>query len=210
MITPKHAAALRAYRYAGQDRSILYHYVLSPWAQLLVDVATPPWLAPNAITFLGLLPPVLTLVIALQAQPELGQGMAGWVALLCAASMFVYSTLDNMDGKQARKTGSSSALGLLFDHGACLLGLRPPPLLARSRALSRLLGHTPLLPPLRRLRRRQRGAGELGQHSPHSGRECRVLSDPVLVHHPRGALFLCHVGGAPHGRLHPAPGQWPQ
>jgi len=25
--------------------------------------------------------------------------------------------LDNADGKQARKTGSSSPLGLLFDHG---------------------------------------------------------------------------------------------
>jgi ethanolaminephosphotransferase len=26
-------------------------------------------------------------------------------------------TLDNMDGKQARKIGASSSLGLLFDHG---------------------------------------------------------------------------------------------
>ena len=26
-------------------------------------------------------------------------------------------TLDNLDGKQARRTGSSSPLGLLFDHG---------------------------------------------------------------------------------------------
>ena len=25
--------------------------------------------------------------------------------------------LDNMDGKQARRTGSSSPLGMLFDHG---------------------------------------------------------------------------------------------
>jgi ethanolaminephosphotransferase len=31
--------------------------------------------------------------------------------------MLIYQTLDNMDGKQARKTGSSSPLGLLFDHG---------------------------------------------------------------------------------------------
>ena len=26
-------------------------------------------------------------------------------------------TMDNMDGKQARKTGNASSLGLLFDHG---------------------------------------------------------------------------------------------
>ena len=31
--------------------------------------------------------------------------------------MFAYQTLDNMDGKQARRTGSSSPLGQVFDHG---------------------------------------------------------------------------------------------
>lgn len=31
--------------------------------------------------------------------------------------MLAYQTLDNMDGKQARRTHSSSPLGLLFDHG---------------------------------------------------------------------------------------------
>jgi ethanolaminephosphotransferase len=31
--------------------------------------------------------------------------------------LLVYQTLDNMDGKQARRTGSSTPLGLLFDHG---------------------------------------------------------------------------------------------
>lgn len=37
--------------------------------------------------------------------------------LFNCAAMLVYQTLDNMDGKQARRTGSGSALGLLFDHG---------------------------------------------------------------------------------------------
>ena len=31
--------------------------------------------------------------------------------------------LDNCDGKQARKTGNASTLGLLFDHGCDLLNL---------------------------------------------------------------------------------------
>jgi ethanolaminephosphotransferase len=31
--------------------------------------------------------------------------------------MWLYSTLDNVDGKQARRTNSSSPLGELFDHG---------------------------------------------------------------------------------------------
>src|SRR5258706_10703264 len=29
----------------------------------------------------------------------------------------MYSTMDNIDGKQARRTGTSSGLGELFDHG---------------------------------------------------------------------------------------------
>ncbi len=32
-------------------------------------------------------------------------------------AMIFYQTLDNMDGKQARRTGTSSPLGMLFDHG---------------------------------------------------------------------------------------------
>ncbi len=34
-----------------------------------------------------------------------------------AFCIFVYSTLDAIDGKQARRTKSSSPLGQLFDHG---------------------------------------------------------------------------------------------
>lgn len=36
---------------------------------------------------------------------------------MSAASYLIYRMLDEMDGKQARKTGNSSPLGLLFDHG---------------------------------------------------------------------------------------------
>ena len=37
--------------------------------------------------------------------------------LLCALGLFIYQTLDAIDGKQARRTKSSNALGELFDHG---------------------------------------------------------------------------------------------
>lgn len=37
--------------------------------------------------------------------------------LLFGIGVFVYQTMDNMDGKQARKTKNSSSLGMLFDHG---------------------------------------------------------------------------------------------
>jgi len=41
-----------------------------------------------------------------------------WVGFLGAACYFSYFLLDILDGKQARNTGSSSALGMLMDHGS--------------------------------------------------------------------------------------------
>lgn len=40
-----------------------------------------------------------------------------WAYLLCAVGLFVYQSLDAIDGKQARRTNNSSPLGELFDHG---------------------------------------------------------------------------------------------
>jgi phosphatidylglycerophosphate synthase len=40
-----------------------------------------------------------------------------WAFYLAAVLMFFYQTLDAIDGKQARRTGSNSPLGQLFDHG---------------------------------------------------------------------------------------------
>jgi ethanolaminephosphotransferase len=50
-----------------------------------------------------------------------GSGFEGyvdpWVSLLTGACFMTYITLDNVDGKQARRTGTSSPLGQIFDHG---------------------------------------------------------------------------------------------
>lgn len=40
-----------------------------------------------------------------------------WFFLMQALFYFMYRMFDEMDGKQARRTGNSSPLGLLFDHG---------------------------------------------------------------------------------------------
>lgn len=40
-----------------------------------------------------------------------------WACALCALGLFIYQSLDAIDGKQARRTNSSSPLGELFDHG---------------------------------------------------------------------------------------------
>lgn len=37
--------------------------------------------------------------------------------LACAMGLFVYQSLDAIDGKQARRTKTNNPLGELFDHG---------------------------------------------------------------------------------------------
>ena len=126
------ANSLVRYEYKGVDHSFIYRYILSPFAQLLVDTLTPHWLAPNLITLTGLIFMILAYLItafyyisnptlddidedfSTHAQRAI---VPNWVFAFNAAAMLIYQTLDNMDGKQARKTHSSSPLGLLFDHG---------------------------------------------------------------------------------------------
>jgi len=40
-----------------------------------------------------------------------------WLWFTFAVGLFVYQSLDAIDGKQARRTGTSGPLGELFDHG---------------------------------------------------------------------------------------------
>lgn len=109
---------LKTYTYHGGDQSILYNYVHGPLAQWLVNNVVPSWVAPNLITMLGfqftLIPHIL---ISYNAGWDLKGEIPSWVCILTGICTLIYLLLDNMDGKQARKTKSSSPLGLLFDHG---------------------------------------------------------------------------------------------
>lgn len=111
-----HRDAICKYKYNGGDSSLIYKYVLSPFAQYCVDAFTPIWMAPNVITLIGLICTVVAMTLSLIFNPSLGKDCPPWLCVVSAVAIFAYQTLDNMDGKQARKTGSSSPLGMLFDH----------------------------------------------------------------------------------------------
>jgi ethanolaminephosphotransferase len=118
MLDAAQRSGLKRYKYAGADMSLVYKYILSPLAQFGVDYLCPSWLAPNVITLGGLLCSVVAIIVVLTFNPYLNDDTgARWVHLFAAFMQFTYQTLDNMDGKQARKIGASSPLGLLFDHG---------------------------------------------------------------------------------------------
>jgi ethanolaminephosphotransferase len=116
-ITAEEKKHLINYKFNGGDLSILYQRVLTHWSQWCVDVFCPAFVAPNLITLVGLIVSLFTTAITLHVHPSLEPGCPRWIGLMVGISLFAYQTLDAMDGKQARKTGSSSALGMVFDHG---------------------------------------------------------------------------------------------
>jgi hypothetical protein len=77
----------------------------------------PLWVAPNLITLAGLICTVVTNVIMMYYCPKLEGHAPTWAYWANGICFFLYQTLDAVDGKQARRTGSSGPLGLLFDHG---------------------------------------------------------------------------------------------
>jgi len=74
-------------------------------------------MAPNVITLLGFAFIVVNVVTAALYDPLLAGIAPSWVYYSWAVGLFIYQTLDNVDGRQARRTRTSSALGHWFDHG---------------------------------------------------------------------------------------------
>ncbi|KAG0635620.1 hypothetical protein HOY80DRAFT_1011744 [Tuber brumale] len=107
---------LKTYRYQSVDKSLISRYILKHYWNFMVELL-PRWLAPNAVTLVGF-GFILTNVICLEIWlPDLVGPGPSWLYYSFAFGLWAYSTMDNIDGKQARRTGSSSPLGELFDHG---------------------------------------------------------------------------------------------
>jgi len=110
------AANLRAYVYDGEDKSYYYRYVLTPMNKFLVEFI-PIRMAPNLITLCGLFVSMSAFTVSTIYSPNFSETLPPWVCVFIACCLFIYQTLDNLDGRQARRTQSSSPLGMLFDHG---------------------------------------------------------------------------------------------
>jgi len=80
-------------------------------------------IAPNMVTLIGFFYIILSYLVSLYYSPRFSGDCPPWVYLVHASCLFMYQTMDALDGKQARRTGSSSPLGELFDHGCDALSL---------------------------------------------------------------------------------------
>ena len=98
----------------------MYRYFYNPLASRLVE-KIPEWIAPNLITLTGFLFSAVPFaaIFAVFGTHFYNEGpkIPSWLFFAEAVCYFLYRMLDEMDGKQARRTGNSSPLGLIFDHG---------------------------------------------------------------------------------------------
>ncbi|KAI7906091.1 CDP-alcohol phosphatidyltransferase-domain-containing protein [Cokeromyces recurvatus] len=118
-LTREQLSALHLYKYRAIDKSFVSRYVLSHYWNWCVQFF-PINMAPNLITLTGLLFMVLNVILAILFVPDMGNEDVSeirWIYFSFAIGLWLYSTFDNVDGKQARRTGTSSPLGELFDHG---------------------------------------------------------------------------------------------
>ena len=90
--------------------------LLTPYWNWTVQLV-PKSVAPNLITFTGFLVFLSSTVFIFLYDFTFKEEIPSWCFFYAAATLWIYTTLDAIDGKQARRTKSSSALGQLFDHG---------------------------------------------------------------------------------------------
>ena len=109
-------ANAKLYRYGGKDESLIIKYFYRFFWDRMV-LYFPDWVAPNLITLAGFLLEVFSFAISFVYSEGLTKAVPPWVCYCNGICCCLYQCLDNLDGRQARRTGSSTPLGQFFDHG---------------------------------------------------------------------------------------------
>ena len=113
---------LKKYHYSGKDNSILSALFFNKMWNIAVNYL-PMNLAPNMITLIGFSLSLGCYLLLMLFTPLMDKAAPSWVYLYMGIAAFSYIHLDALDGKQARRTGSSSPLGQLVDHGCDCINL---------------------------------------------------------------------------------------
>ncbi|KAL8649568.1 MAG: hypothetical protein Q9210_004322 [Variospora velana] len=106
---------LKSYKYSSVDKSLISRYILKHYWNGFVELL-PLWLAPNMVTLLGFFCILANVILLEIFMPDLVGPGPSWLYYSFAFGVWMYSTMDNVDGKQARRTGQSSGLGELFEY----------------------------------------------------------------------------------------------
>lgn len=88
----------------------------------------PLTVAPNTLTLTGLISNVIPILLLLYYSPNFKDEIPAFPILLFAFGIFIYMTLDALDGLHARRTNTCSHLGEMFDHGCDAISMYLLPL----------------------------------------------------------------------------------
>ncbi|XP_064400073.1 cholinephosphotransferase 1-like [Halichondria panicea] len=115
LLTHAQLERLKDHKYSAKGTSLSEVFMQPFWKWLVTKV--PLWVAPNLLTFVGLVINIFTCLPVMLTDLNTEGKSPPWTYVLCAVGFFVYQSLDAIDGKQARRTNSSTPLGEFFDHG---------------------------------------------------------------------------------------------
>ena len=114
-ITEEGLKNIKNHQYKPGEYSPLDNLINPYWIKM--SEWLPMWMAPNLVTLIGLIALLGSYLTMVYYDMSMTQPLPGWTYLAVAIGIYVFQTMDAIDGKQARRTGSSSPLGQLFDHG---------------------------------------------------------------------------------------------
>ena len=108
---------MKRFQYKSTDESCTYNKCMSPCLNKVVNYL-PTWLAPNLITLLSLCFNIFAAIISfLDGGFDFSFKLKSSTCFIIGLFQLIYQLLDNIDGKQARRTGNSTPFGMLMDHG---------------------------------------------------------------------------------------------
>lgn len=108
---------MKKFQYKCVDESLLYNKFMSPCLNKVVNYF-PTWLAPNLITLFSLGCNIIAATISyLDGGFDFSFRLKRSTCFIIGVTQLLYQLLDNLDGKQARRTGNSTPFGMLMDHG---------------------------------------------------------------------------------------------
>ena len=108
---------MNKFKYKYSNNSLLYNKIYSPCLNHLVNYL-PTNLAPNLITFFSLCCNIIAFIITMiDSGFDFSAPLKRSTCYVIGISQLVYQALDNIDGKQARRTGNATPFGMLMDHG---------------------------------------------------------------------------------------------
>ena len=116
-LSQKDLGNIETFRYQTNPLTPFERIFYDPYWNFLANKCLPDWLAPNALTIMGLIFPLMTLVAVGWYDPSFtSPTLPAWILLLSWFGDSWYQTIDAIDGKQARRIDNCSPLGQLLDH----------------------------------------------------------------------------------------------